>query len=499
MAIPAETDVAIVGAGFGGLGMAINLERVGRGDYVLLERAEDIGGTWWANTYPGCQCDVPSNLYSFSFAPKSDWERAFPMQDQILDYLRDCARRFGVLARTHCNAELLDAAWDPARRRWDVETARGRVAARVLVAAPGLLSEPVVPALPGLDRFEGTSFHTARWDHAADLRGRRVAVFGTGATAIQVVPRLREQVERLVVFQRTPPWVIPHGDHPVAERVQRLYRRVPALQKASRAQIYTARELLVLGMLHPRLLRAAELLLKARIRRHVSDPELRRKLTPDYAPGCKRILLSNEWYPSIAAPNVDLVTAGVAEVRERSIVDGDGREHELDALIFATGFSPGDPPIARRLRGGDARTLSEVWQGSPQAYLGTAVTGFPNLFLLYGPNTNLGHSSIVYMLESQIHYVLEALRTMDERGADAVEVHTEAQRAFNAELQERLRGTVWNSGGCASWYLDRNGRNAIQWPGFTFDFRRRTHRFHAADYRLSARGAPSEAAVSTSA
>jgi cation diffusion facilitator CzcD-associated flavoprotein CzcO len=488
MALPAETDVAIVGAGFGGLGMAISLQRGGRPDFVLLERAPDVGGTWRANTYPGCQCDVPSNLYSFSFARKWDWDRAYPMQDQILDYLRDCARRYGVLSRTHLETEMLDAAWDGERQRWDVETSGGRLSARVLVAAPGLLSEPCVPALPGLERFAGTTFHTAGWNHEHDLRGRRVGIFGTGATAIQVVPRIREQVEKLVVFQRTPPWVIPHSDRPVGERLQRLYRRVPGLQTAARAQVYGMRELLVLGMaLQPRLLKGHELLVKARIRRHFSDPDVRRRLTPSYALGCKRILLSNDWYPSLAAPNVELVTAGVDEVNQHSVTDRAGTEHQLDTLIFATGFTPSDPPIARRLRGADGRTLSERWQGSPQAYLGTTVAGFPNLFVLYGPNTNLGHTSIVYMLESQMRYVLGALEAMDARGAGAVEVRAQAQDAYNAELQQRLERSVWNTGGCGSWYFDRNGRNSIQWPGFTFEYRRRTRRFEAADYALSAR------------
>jgi cation diffusion facilitator CzcD-associated flavoprotein CzcO len=372
-----------------------------------------------------------------------------------------------------------------------VETSRGSLSARVLVAAPGLLSEPNVPALPGLDRFEGKSFHTAAWNDDHDLSGRRVGVFGTGATAIQVVPAIRERVEQLVVFQRTPPWVIPHSDHPVAEPVQRLYRRVPAVQKLSRAQIYAARELLVLGMVHqPRLLKAHELLVRARIRRHFRDRELRRRLTPTYALGCKRILLSNEWYPALAAPNVKLVTAGVEEVRERSVLDAGGEEHELDTLIFATGFHPSDPPIARRLQGIEGRTLSETWRGSPDAYLGLSVAGFPNMFLFFGPNTNLGHSSIVYMLESQMRHVMSALAEMDARGAAALEVRPEAQAAHSAEMQERLAGTVWNTGGCGSWYLDANGRNSIQWPGFTFEYRRRARSIDVADYVVSPRVAP---------
>jgi cation diffusion facilitator CzcD-associated flavoprotein CzcO len=483
--LPAETDVAIVGAGFGGLGMAIRMKQAGRHDFVVLERASDVGGTWQANTYPGCQCDIPSNLYSFSFARKSDWTTAYPLRDQILDYLHDCARRFGVLPHIQLECDLLDATWDPELGRWDIETSAGRVSARVLVAAPGLLTEPYTPQLPGLERFQGTSFHTARWDHDHDLTGRRVAVIGTGASAVQVVPSIRERVSRLFVFQRTPPWVIPHLDHPVGPRLQRLYKRAPALQGLVRATVWGLHELLVPGMARdPRLLKGHELLARANMRRTIRDGDLRRRLTPDYAIGCKRVLLSSDWYPAITSPGVELVTSGIREVREGSIVDGDGVEHELDTIVFATGFTPTDLPIARRLRGREGRTLSETWEGSPEAYLGTTVSGFPNLFIFYGPNTNLGHNSIVYMLESQIAYVLSALDAMDERGAACVEVRPQVQEAFNVEMQERLQSSVWNSG-CRSWYLDRNGRNSLQWPGFTFEYRRRTRSFDAVDYRFT--------------
>jgi cation diffusion facilitator CzcD-associated flavoprotein CzcO len=493
---PAETDVAIVGAGFGGLGMAIQLKRAGRDDFVVLERAADVGGTWWANTYPGCQCDIPSNLYSFSFARKSDWTTAYPMREQILDYLRDCARRFGVLHHTRFECELLDAGWDAERGRWEIETSTGRLSARILVAAPGLLSEPCVPDLPGLERFEGTSFHTARWNHEHDLTGRRVAVLGTGASAIQVVPSIRDRVERLFVFQRTPPWVIPHLDHRVGPRLRRIYERAPALQRLVRATVWGLHELLVPGMTRdPRLLKGHELLARTNMRRGVSDPALRRRLTPDYAIGCKRVLLSSDWYPAITSPNVQLVTSGIREVRPASLVDGDGVEHEVDTIVFATGFVPSDPPIASRLRGREGQTLAETWRGSPEAYLGTAVSGFPNLFLFYGPNTNLAHNSIVYMLESQMAYVMSALDTMERRGAACAEVRAEVQDVFNLEMQERLQGSVWNSG-CSSWYLDRNGRNSLQWPGFTLEFRRRTRRFDPGDYRLAP---PVPAAVPTPA
>jgi cation diffusion facilitator CzcD-associated flavoprotein CzcO len=480
-------EVAIVGAGFGGLGMAIRLKQEGMDDFVLIERDADVGGTWWANSYPGCQCDIPSNLYSFSFAPNPNWDRAYPMRDQLLDYLRDCAERYGILPHTRLGCELLGASWIQADQRWELETTTGPLAARVLVAAPGLLSEPSSPALPGLERFEGNAFHTAEWDHSDDLTGRRVALIGSGASAVQVVPEIQPLVAKLHLFQRTPPWVIPHTDHAVAREMRDLYRRVPLLQTLSRAIVYGLRESLAVGITRDRRwLKPLELNARLHLLRQVPDPELRRQLTPDYEIFCKRIILSSRWYPAIQAPNVDLVSSGLAEVRERSVVDGDGMEREIDTLILATGFKPAELPIAERVRGRDGRSLAEVWGGSPEAYLGTTVAGFPNLLFLYGPNLNTGHSSVVFMLESQIAYALDALHTMRRRGAAEFEVRPEAQAAYNEEIQARLGSTVWNTGGCGSWYFDRNGRNSIQWPGFTFEYRRRTRSFDAEAYRLAA-------------
>jgi cation diffusion facilitator CzcD-associated flavoprotein CzcO len=483
--VPDHVDIAIVGAGFGGLGTAINLERAGRPDFVILERAEDVGGTWFANTYPGCQCDVPSDLYSFSFAPKPDWTHSFPEQPQILDYLRECVDRFGIGDRIRLNCELTEAAWDPDSHRWHVETSSGPLSARLLIAAPGLLSEPALPLVPGLEDFTGTIFHSARWNHDHDLAGERVAMLGTGATAVQIAPRIQPKVGRLTVYQRTPPWVMPHPDREIGERQKRLYRAVPLAQKLSRGLIYTMREGYVLGMVvEPRILRLFEMRAKRHMERQVADPALREKLTPSYSLGCKRILLSNDWYPAITAPNAELVTDRIERVDGNAIVTADGAAREVDTVILATGFSPTDPPIARRLRGADGRTMSEYWQGSPQAYLGTTVAGFPNLFMLYGPNLNLGHSSIVYMLEAQIGYVMEALNAMDKRDAASLEVRPAVQDAWNDQLQERLAGTVWDTGGCSSWYLDANGRDSVMWPDFTFNYRRRVSDFDPSDYRL---------------
>ena len=481
--MPEHVDVAIVGAGFGGIGAAIELDRAGFGDFAVLERAPEVGGTWWANSYPGCQCDVPSNLYSYSFARKPDWSRSYSEQPEILDYLRDCVERFGVRDRIHLECEMQNAAWSEDEQRWLIETSRGALSARFLIGAPGLLSEPKTPSVPGLDDFDGLTIHTARWGDGPDLRGKRVAVVGTGATAIQLVPKLQAEVDRLFVFQRTPPWVLPLADRPLSRPLQKLYAKLPALQDAARGAVWLLREALVVPLaVAPPLSRLLKLVGTVQRRVQIRDPELRARVTPDYVPGCKRLLLTNKWYPALTEPNVELVTEGLAEIRGRRLIGTDGSDHEVDAIVFATGFSPTDPPIAGQLHGPDGRTLADAWDGRPEAYLGTTVAGFPNLFLIYGPNTNLGHSSMVYMLESQFRYVVAALRAARERGLGRIEVRADVQRAYNEDLQKRLERTVWNSGRCASWYLDDNGDNPIMWSDYTFRFRRLAGRFDLEEH-----------------
>jgi cation diffusion facilitator CzcD-associated flavoprotein CzcO len=489
----ADVDVAIIGSGFSGLGTAIRLKQEGVESFVVLERGDDVGGTWHFNTYPGCGCDVPSHLYSFSFAPNPEWTETYSKQPEIGAYLRRCADRFGVRPHIRLNCTATAAAWDEAEGRWTVETTDGTVRARVLVAAPGPLFEPKIPEIEGLGRFEGAMFHSARWDHGFDPAGKRIASIGTGASAIQYVPMIQPEAAQLHVFQRTAPWVFPHSARPTKPFERRLYKAFPPLQKLVRGLVYTVREAAVLGFVkEPRIMRAAERVATRHMRRFISDPELLAKVTPDYTIGCKRILPSNKWYAALAKPNVELVTDGIAEVREHSIVGRDGTEREVDAIIFGTGFAVTEIPVSKMIRGRDGRTLEEVWSGSPHAYLGTAVPGFPNLFMLLGPNTGLGHSSMVYMIESQIAYVLGALRSIRERGAHAIEVRADVERAYNEGIDRRLDGTVWNTG-CASWYLDDTGRNATLWPDWTFRFRRRTSRFDAASYEL--RGAPRTAGV----
>jgi cation diffusion facilitator CzcD-associated flavoprotein CzcO len=487
-----EVRVAIVGTGFSGLGMAIGLEHAGIDDYVVLERADDLGGTWRDNTYPGAACDVPSQLYSFSFVPNPNWSRTFSAQREIHAYLRDCAERFGITDHLLYGHEVTDAVWMEDEQRWHVTTTGGRVAADVLVSGMGPLSEPSIPALPGLERFKGTVFHSARWDHEHDLSGERVAVIGTGASAIQVVPQIQPKVGELQLYQRTAPWVMPRLDRPVTRAERFIFRRFPLVQRAVRNAIYWGYESRVLALaLRPALLKVGERVAKLHLRRQVPDPELRAKLTPDYTMGCKRVLISSDYYPSLGRENVDVVTEGIREIREHSIVTDDGTERALDTIVFSTGFHVTDPPMARLVRGVGGRTLEEVWDGSMAAHLGATISGFPNLFSIAGPNTGLGHTSMTIMIEAHIQYVLDALRVMDEQQLASVDVRREVQDAYNDDVQAAMRGTVWTAGGCASWYLDASGRNTTLWPSFTFRFRRLTAHFDPTEYRVRPRtGSP---------
>ena len=481
-----EHDVTIVGSGFSGIAMAVRLREAGIEDFVVLERARDVGGTWRDNSYPGCACDVPSHLYSLSFAPNPEWSSTFSPQEEIHAYLRDVTKRHGVLPHVRFDCALEGAEWDEAQQRWLLETSSGPLSSRVLIVAAGPLSEPSIPQLPGIERFEGTTFHSAAWDHRHDLTGKRVAVIGTGASAIQFVPRIQPQVGRLHLFQRTAPWVMPRRARPLSRMERAVYRRFPMAQRAMRTAIYWARELYAIPLLRASLSPVTKRLAERFLRSQVKDPELRRKVTPDYAPGCKRVLISNDYLPSLSKPNVAVVTDGIAEVRERSIVTTSGEEREVDTIIFGTGFRVTDFPIAERVRGSDGRPLADVWQGSPRAHRGTTVAGFPNLFFLLGPNTGLGHTSVVVMAEAQAGYVAAALRHMRRHVAGTLEVKPEAQERWNTDVQDAMPGTVWAAGGCASWYIDRTGANTTLWPGYTFTFRRLLRTFDAESYVCTA-------------
>ncbi|WP_153033535.1 NAD(P)/FAD-dependent oxidoreductase [Amycolatopsis sp. YIM 10] len=478
--------VAIVGAGFGGLGTAIALKRSGVDDFVVLERAAEVGGTWQVNDYPGAQCDIPSILYSFSFAPNPRWTRLYPLQPEIHDYLRRCAEEFGIVPHLRLRHEVLDASWDEAARFWRVRTDRGDFEADVLVGAIGPFSEPSTPDLPGLDTFDGTAFHSSTWNHKHQLTGRRIAVIGTGASAVQIVPRLQPVARTLTVFQRTPTWIMPHPDRPMTGR---LFERFPAVQRLARTGLDLAQEALVPGLVRqPALLKGMELISRAHLRRQVRDPLLRAKLTPSYAFGCKRPTFSNAYYPALAQPNAEVVTEAIREVRPSGIVTADGVQHEVDTIVFGTGFRMTDHPGFDRIRGRGGRTLGEAWNGSPRAYLGTTVAGFPNFFLLLGPNSVV-YTSQVVTIEAQVAYVLSCLRALDRHGLSTLEVRETAQDSWVREVDRGLRDSVWNTGGCRSYYLDDSGRNFVFYPGFNRQFRRRTAAVDLADYHRTEQGA----------
>jgi cation diffusion facilitator CzcD-associated flavoprotein CzcO len=482
--------VLIVGAGFAGLGMAIRLQQAGMHDFVVLERAADVGGTWRDNAYPGCMCDVPSALYSFSFAQNPDWSCTYPKREEIWRYLQDCAQRFGILPHTRFQHAMTGARWEERRARWMVDTTRGRFEAQFLVLGAGSLSEPRIPTLPGLETFAGPVFHSANWPAGLDLRGKRVAVAGTGASAIQFVPAIQPQVESLHLFQRTAAWVLPHPNRALSSLERRLAARFPPLLRLRRGGVYAARELMVLGLsIDTHLLSAAELVARAHLRRQVRDAELRRLLTPNFRLGCKRILISNDYYPALTQPNTEVIPGALASVRGTEAVSSDGFAREVDVIVFGTGFRVTDSPLAGLIRSGGT-VLADVWNGSPQAYAGTTVAGFPNLFMISGPNTGVGHTSVVYMIESQVRHILRCLDAVRGSGAAVLEARPAVQRRYNERLQRRMRRTVWMTGGCRSWYLDARGRNTALWPSFTFLYRHRGARFDASAYLMRGAAAP---------
>ena len=484
--------VAIIGAGFGGIGLGIMLKRAGIDSFTILERADRVGGVWRDNTYPGLTCDVPSVLYSFSFEPKYDWSRRFPLRAEIHEYLERCVARNDLREHLRLGVEVAGAEFDSEQGRWRIDLAGGEVIeADVLVSATGQLSRPGTPEIPGLDRFKGRSFHSARWDHGAELDGKRVAVIGTGASAIQFVPEIAPKVERLDIFQRSPSWVIPKPDRPYRSWQKRLFARLPWVQRLIRGYVWLRLEAFTGAFTRARwLARPYTWAYRRRLEREVPDSRLRERLVPDYPLGCKRVLISNDWLPTLNRLNVDLVTEPIAEVTEAGVVTVDGDEHPYDAIVLATGFAANEFLAPMSIRGIGGRELNEAWRDGAEAYLGLTVAGFPNMFMLYGPNTNLGAGSIVFMLESQARYVVEAVRMLARTRAGWMDVREDAQSEFNAEIQDRLADSVWTAG-CTSWYRTPSGKVTNNWPGFTLEYRRRTRRPEPGDYRL----APAKAAA----
>ncbi|HVU75079.1 MAG TPA: NAD(P)/FAD-dependent oxidoreductase [Mycobacteriales bacterium] len=475
--------VAVIGSGFGGIAVAVMLRRRGERSFVLLERGDDVGGTWRDNTYPGCACDVKSQIYSYSFALNPSWSRSFSPQPEIQAYLRRVADDFDVRGHVRLNTVVTGAQWDDDAQHWRIETSGGTFTADVLVAAGGGLSEPKIPDLPGLDTFTGELFHSAQWRHDVDLTGKRVAVVGTGASSIQITPHVAQAAAHTTVFQRTPPWVMPRNDRAISPRTRALFRRFPIAQRVARLAVYLRFEMAVLAFTgHPRINRIGAAGARAHLHKQVRDPELRKVLTPRFALGCKRVLLSDDYYPALGRPDVTVVPHGVTAVTPTGVVAADGSEHTLDAIVFSTGFHVTDAPLAAVLRDGAGRSIADVYAGSMQGYKGSTVAGFPNLFWISGPNSALGHNSIIFMIESQLPYLSGALDHLAATGAAAWDVDRRVQDAYNARLQRDLVGTVWNDGGCQSWYLDAHGRNVTIWPHSTLRYRRELRRFDPEAY-----------------
>ncbi|HTN34960.1 MAG TPA: NAD(P)/FAD-dependent oxidoreductase [Marinobacter sp.] len=478
-------SVIIIGTGFGGLGMAIQLKKAGFSNFLLLEKANAVGGTWRDNTYPGAACDVQSHLYSFSFEPKHDWSRKFGPQPEILEYMEHCVCKYDLAGHIRFNSEVVAADFADSDNEWAVTLAdSSTLRTRVLITATGQLNQPAWPKLKGLEHFGGKLFHSARWDHSYSLTGKQVAVIGTGASAIQFVPEISKQVQSLSLFQRSAAWVLPKPDRSFRKWEQTLFKAVPLVDRAYRSLIYWENESRALAF--TRFYRVLNLYArKARkeATKQISDPDKLKHIIPDYQIGCKRILISNDWYSAINQSHVKLVTNAIDHIDEQGIVTTDGKHHPVDAIICGTGFQASKFLSPMQIKGRNGQLLNDAWENGAAAFKGINVNGFPNLFILYGPNTNLGHNSIVFMLESQFRYVLEGIKVLNGRPDSAMDVHHEQQERFVASVQSGLEGSVWNSG-CTSWYLDADGKNTVNWPGFTFSYRQATRRLDPENYQF---------------
>lgn len=480
-----DHQVIIIGAGFSGLNMAIRLKEAGITDFVVLERAEDVGGTWRDNSYPGCACDVPSVAYSYSFEQVPDWSRSFAGSAEIQRYIHHCVAKFGLSPWLRFGKAVSKAVFDGKAGVWTLTTADGEVlTARAVVSAVGGLVNPAYPDIPGLASFKGEVFHTARWNHGFDLRGKRVAVIGTGASAVQVIPSIQPEVASLTVFQRTPAWVIPKPDFRIRERTKRFFRRVPAVQHAVRNAIFVASEAIMapLVIMDTPASRIFERFSLSHLKSQVRDPDLRAKLTPDFHIGCKRVLISNEYYPALSQPNVELVTDAVSKITGRGVVTRDGRKHDVDAIVMATGFKLDIANAPFEIRGLDGSTLGDRWQApGSKAYMGMAVTGFPNWFVMLGPNTGPGHTSVLVYTEAQAGYILQAIQTLLDRNLRYLNVRKNVQDAWHEKLQKRMQYTSWTSG-CRSWYLDAHGENHTLFPGLASEYVFAARRFKPEKY-----------------
>ncbi|SDY85825.1 Predicted flavoprotein CzcO associated with the cation diffusion facilitator CzcD [Amycolatopsis xylanica] len=482
----ASPSILIVGSGFGGIGTAIELQRAGFTDFTILEKAAEVGGVWRENTYPGAGCDIPSPLYSFSYEPNPDWPKRYSLQPDIHAYLKRVVEKYGLAKHIRFGTEVTSATFDEDTRRWRIETSTGEThEANVFVPAVGQLSRPVWPDIPGRESFKGTSFHSALWDHDCDLTGKKVAVIGTGASAIQFVPEIQPLAHTLTLFQRTAPYIMNKTDTRYRRWQQRLFRALPATQLIGRLRIWLLAEYATYAMTkNPLLAKGFELRTEQLRRRHIKDPVLRAKLKPHYDMGCKRILFTNDYLPAIARPNVHVETAKITEITERGIRTEDGVEHEADVIIYGTGFAATDFLGKLKVHGLGGRSLSDSWAGGARAYLGMTVPGFPNLFCVYGPNTNLGAGSIIYMIERQARYIRQAVEHLARPDVSYVDVKADVEERYDTEVQQRLARSVWTK--CASWYRQDDGRVTTNWPGLVSEYDRRTRKLDLREYHTVA-------------
>ena len=483
-----DLSVGIVGAGFGGIGVGVKLREAGFGNFEIFERGDSVGGVWRANTYPGAACDVPSHLYSFSFAPGHNWSRRYAPRAEIIAYLDEVSQRFGIVPHLRLETEVTAAEFDANTGRWTVRTDDGEERSfDILVTACGQLTRPAIPPLTGIEDFAGPAFHSAEWDHGHDLAGRRVAVIGTGASAIQFVPEIAEAAGSTTIYQRSAPWVLPKTDRSYPEWERRLFRRFPARVAASRLGLFAFFEIGTYGFTgHPGVLAPFRKVADRERRQKLGhDPGLLAKATPDYEIGCKRVLFTSDWYPALLRDDVELVTGAVQRVTRDAVVGGDGVERPTDTIIYGTGFETHNFVATMEVHGLDGKELNAVWGERAEAYLGTTVSGFPNMFVLYGPNTNHGSGSVPFTLESQFNYVIDGVRRLRDGGFRWIDLRPETQEAWRAEMARRSAETVWTTGGCGNWYVNAQGENTNNWPGPWLEYRRRTRRLNPGDYRVA--------------
>jgi cation diffusion facilitator CzcD-associated flavoprotein CzcO len=485
--LPQKVDIVVVGTGFAGVCMGIQLLKNGFTDFIILERSNDVGGTWRDNTYPGAACDVHSPLYSFSFEPNPNWSRMFANHREIYDYTWHCVRKYGLEKHIRFGKSILGGDYDAANAEWTINMADGTsLKCNKWINGMGPLNRPVFPNLEGISEFKGAHFHSSEWRHDVNLKGKRVAVVGTGASAVQIVPNIADTVSELHLFQRTPAWVIAKPDREMTRLEKWVFKRIPFIQKLYRWRIYWQNELTVnLLVFNPKYTKLIAGLGKRQLRKGIKDPALREKLTPAYSPGCKRILPSNNFYPTLERKHVHLHTEGIERITANGLLGKDGHETKVDAVIYATGFEAADFPAWFNVKGKDGRQLLDVWKDGPEAYLGTVVSGFPNMFMLIGPNTGLGHTSMIIMIEASVNYTIECLKVMQRNKAKGMDVKPDVQQAYNEDIQRKLATTVWATGGCKSWYISKTGKNTSVWPGFTFTYMKQTNQVKEEDFSFN--------------